>query len=291
MSGPSKSSKETMRVSRVSTHVSAAANALKSLESSLELPCWITEEGSGTASTAFQLVLIKVGVPVARQLCAYDELMIGRAPGCGLVLDDAGASRLHARISGGVVIDEESANGTRVNGSQIARHELQDGDVIQVGSHELVFHRAEGAVPEGVTSAPKSDTRSAAHVNLGDMTLRIGGNTKPKTATLDVPARGYLFLGGDTSALRRKALQKAVTRDEFVIGAAKDADLPLKGFRMPHVVALVVRGLTGFTLVPFPRWPLKIELCGEAITGATPLEDGDSIKIGGLELTFRHGQS
>ncbi len=293
MSRPAKSKRETLKVARVSVPVSPAARALHSFESSLELPCWLTKVEEGTlAASAFQLVLIKQGVPVARQLCLYDTLAIGRSPGCGLVLDDPGVSRLHARISGGSVVDEESANGTLVNGTPISRHKLQDGDVIEVGIHELVFHRAEGAIPTETAAAPPES--EVGHIALGDMTLRIGGTPKPtKTATaaVEVPRRGYLFLAGDTSKLKRKALQMAVNRDEFLIGAAEGADLPLQGFRMPRVVAIIVRGLAGFTLVPFPRWPLKIELSGQAVTNATPLEDGDTIRIGELELTFRHGSS
>jgi pSer/pThr/pTyr-binding forkhead associated (FHA) protein len=295
MSKPPKSQRATLRVGRVSKDVSAAARALKSFESSLDLDCWMTKEGDGAmAASAFQLVLIKGGTPIARQLCLYDELAIGRSPGCGLILDDPGVSRLHARISGGTVLDEESANGTRVNGTPISSHELRDGDVIQVGSHELVFHRAEGGVPAEAILAPERPESDVGHISLGDMTLRLGGKTKtkPKTAVaVEVPRRGYLFLAGDTSKLKRKALQMAVTRDEFVIGSAEGADLPLQGFRTPRVVAIIVRGLAGFSLVPFPRWPLKVELCGTLITTATSLEDGDKIGISGLELTFRHGSS
>lgn len=293
MSQPPKSRRETMRVNRISTEVSAAARALQSFESSLELPCWMTEGEGSVASSPFQLVLIKKGKPIARQLCLYNELAIGRSPGCGLILDDPGVSRLHARISGGSLVDEESANGTRVSGTPISRHELQDGDVIQAGSYELVFHRAEGALPDGLAAAPTlgGSGSDVGHVSLGDMTLRIGGDTKPKEVAVEVPRRGYLFMGGDTSKLLRKAVQKAVNRDDFVIGTMEGADLPLQGFRMPRVAAVIVRGLAGFTLVPFPRWPLKVELCGKDITTACPLEDGDKIGIGGLELTFRHGSS
>lgn len=285
------SSRETERFAQVSQEVSAAASALESFESSLDLPCWVTEEGEGLADSAFQLVLIKEGAPVARQLCAFNELVIGRSPGCGLTLEDAGVSRVHARVSGGAVVDEGSANGTRVNGLPISRRVLQDGDVIGVGNHELVFHRAEGGVPEGATVPTQSES-GVGHISLGEMTLRIGGKTKAKQeASVEVPRRAYLFLGGDTSWVQRKGVQMTVGRDTFVIGSVEGADLSLKAFRMPRVAALIVRGRAGYTLVPFARWPLKIELDGKPIDRPMPLEDKDKVGIGKLELIFRHGSS
>lgn len=71
------------------------------------------------------------------------SLTIGRLPECDLVLDDAGASRQHARISrtesGFVVTDLGSTNGTLVNGRSIQEHVLEDGDTITIGETDLQF--------------------------------------------------------------------------------------------------------------------------------------------------------
>lgn len=296
MSSPDSASRVTERRAKVATEVSAAANALKSFESSLSLdvPLWMTEEVGAPAANAFQLVLIREGAPLARQLCPYDDLVIGRSPGCGVVLEDPAASRLHARIVGGEVVDEQSANGTRLNGLPVRRKKLSDGDVISIGDHELVYHEAEGGLPDEEPSAsPVSLSGSGiGHISLGDMTLRIGGDKpKPSQATVEVPRRGYLFLGGDTSSVQRKGVQMTVGKDVFVIGAVEGADLSLKAFRMPPVAALILRGRAGYTLVPFGRWPHKVELDGQAATEPLPLEDKSRVLIGKLELIFRHGSS
>ncbi len=70
------------------------------------------------------------------------ETTIGRAPGCGVVVDDPRVSKLHARLfhSGGrwVVEDLGSTNGTLLNDHvlDLAKN-VGPGDRIQVGEHVL----------------------------------------------------------------------------------------------------------------------------------------------------------
>ncbi len=98
------------------------------------------------------------------------EITIGRAPNSDILLSkDKLTSRRHAtvRYEGGryVLHDERSANGTFVNGQQIedtTPYELQDGDHVGIGEHELVFYafnsRAEhGGIDELPTQAVQYD--------------------------------------------------------------------------------------------------------------------------------------
>jgi serine/threonine protein kinase len=66
---------------------------------------------------------------------------VGRSSECDLVLRTADVSKLHCRIllgpDGVVVEDLGSSNGTFVNGTQIERAPLQDGDELEVGGHVL----------------------------------------------------------------------------------------------------------------------------------------------------------
>ena len=70
------------------------------------------------------------------------ETTIGRAPGCGVVIDDARVSKLHARLfhSGGrwVVEDLGSTNGTLLNDQvlDLAKN-VGPGDRIQVADHVM----------------------------------------------------------------------------------------------------------------------------------------------------------
>ena len=71
------------------------------------------------------------------------SVTIGRLPECDVVVDDAGASRQHARIrrteGGFVLTDLGSTNGTMVNGEPIQEHVLEHGDRITIGETELEF--------------------------------------------------------------------------------------------------------------------------------------------------------
>jgi len=68
---------------------------------------------------------------------------IGRLGDCDVVIEDPNASRHHAEVQadgdGYVLSDLGSTNGTRVNGSVVSRHRLQDGDAITIGNHRLRF--------------------------------------------------------------------------------------------------------------------------------------------------------
>ena len=68
--------------------------------------------------------------------------MLGRSRECDIRLPDANSSRRHAEIrhedDAWWVVDLGSTNGTLVNGKR-ASGRLRDGDVIMLGSTEIVF--------------------------------------------------------------------------------------------------------------------------------------------------------
>lgn len=81
-----------------------------------------------------------------RDLVLPDALFtLGREKDNGLVLDSNEISRHHARLArtaeGWTVEDLGSSNGTYVNGVRVARHLLQEGDVIGLGSLRMTFFR------------------------------------------------------------------------------------------------------------------------------------------------------
>lgn len=70
-------------------------------------------------------------------------VVIGRMGDCDVVLRDEGVSRRHAEVRRQghdiVLVDLDSMNGTRVNGTGVRQHRLADGDEIAVGSTRLRF--------------------------------------------------------------------------------------------------------------------------------------------------------
>ena len=75
-----------------------------------------------------------------------DRLTIGRHRESDVFLEDLAVSRLHTTISHDpsgryILRDENSANGTYVNGQRVSEQVLKDGDEVQVGQTVLVFQQ------------------------------------------------------------------------------------------------------------------------------------------------------
>ena len=98
------------------------------------------------------------------------EATVGRGSEASILLPDNEISRLHAKIINRgetvIVTDNNSTNGTFVNGHQVRFHALQDGDKIQVGTTTILkfsYHDAleerfqrqmlESALRDGLTGA------------------------------------------------------------------------------------------------------------------------------------------
>lgn len=80
-----------------------------------------------------------------RLLLSGRGAVIGRSRGCDIVLEDAGVSRRHAKISpssqGWMIEDLHSTNGVSVNGQRLpgGAAMLRDGDRIELANTEIVF--------------------------------------------------------------------------------------------------------------------------------------------------------
>ncbi len=84
--------------------------------------------------------------PGAEYPIRKDRITIGRHRDSDIFLEDLAVSRLHTTVmrdpSGQCVLrDENSANGTFVNGQKVMEYVLRDGDEVQVGQTTLVFQR------------------------------------------------------------------------------------------------------------------------------------------------------
>ena len=80
--------------------------------------------------------------------------ILGRESGCDIQIDDDVVSGRHAKVWAQepseegdhwafFIQDMASTNGTYVNGKEILRETLQDGDVIELGKAKLVFKSIE----------------------------------------------------------------------------------------------------------------------------------------------------
>ena len=95
------------------------------------------------------LEITRRGELVDRLVLDQPRLMIGRHSQNDLTLDNRFVSRHHcllvSREDAIYVVDLRSTNGTFVNGNQVQRHALADGDVLQVGNFRLRYCEPLGA--------------------------------------------------------------------------------------------------------------------------------------------------
>jgi pSer/pThr/pTyr-binding forkhead associated (FHA) protein len=88
------------------------------------------------------IVSLRLAVSGVEVVLGLGEHVVGRAPGCAVVIDDPLASRHHAAITVDVesvtIRDLGSRNGVLVNGDEIGqRHVLSVGDLVTIGSQAL----------------------------------------------------------------------------------------------------------------------------------------------------------
>jgi hypothetical protein len=94
-----------------------------------------------TRSSRRSRLVLRVAEPEGERGRTYDlpeEVTVGRAPGCGVRVDDAYTSSIHARIyrrDGTLWVEDlGSTNGTWLNGERLgAPSKVDRGDLVQVG--------------------------------------------------------------------------------------------------------------------------------------------------------------
>ena len=106
----------------------------------------VARPGAAAAASDGPAELKVVSGPLQGQTIglARDVTTIGTAEGNSVLLADTGVSRKHCGIrrvedGGYELADLGSTNGVYVNGEKVAKRKLQLGDVIRVGTTEMVF--------------------------------------------------------------------------------------------------------------------------------------------------------
>ncbi len=97
------------------------------------------------ADVALAQEIVTLTVGGKRREVTSRRVVIGRSKDCDVQLADPNASRRHAELrqegSAYWLIDLDSTNGSSVNGHRTSRAKLDSGDVITIGSTELLFER------------------------------------------------------------------------------------------------------------------------------------------------------
>ena len=107
-------------------------------------PVRVDEEGGVIAAGDGPVLIVRKGPqPGERFFIDRPRLTIGRDPKSDVFLNDMTVSRTHAIVectdARVTVRDGGSLNGTYVNGTIVDEAVLGDGDVVQIGTFQMVF--------------------------------------------------------------------------------------------------------------------------------------------------------
>jgi len=166
-----------------------------------------------------------------------ESLVIGRDPGCELVIEDSRVSKRHARLrwsgDGWAIEDLGSKNGTAVNGQTVDGATLRDGDTISFGGLPGRFERlsaAEAATLEAerlarIETSARIRRQLQAEPEPADLLLRFLEAAMELTRT----DRGFVMLISPSGKLRAEVasgLSPEAVRDERFrgsVGAVRQA--------------------------------------------------------------------
>lgn len=200
-------------------------------------------------------IIVKLGDNVVHKYFLYkDVVTIGRAPDNEISIENLAVSRRHVVIrciEGRYYIeDNNSANGSYVNGVRISKTEILDKDIITVGKHKLHFYNQQMAVPQAELSQA---TMLVAPPSTKSATLRV---VQGKQA-------GESF---------------KIDSVEMTIGRAADNDVRLNDWFVSKHHALVVRKGTIFYIRDLASW--RHTLVNGVVVQEQALKANDQIQFG-----------
>lgn len=239
---------------------------------------------------AAKLILSMDGLVLKEFPLDKERITVGRKESNDIHIDNLAVSGNHAVIvtilNDSFLEDLNSTNGTLVNGKQVQKHFLQDGDVIEIGKYKLKY------VNERAADAPAADYEKT-------MVLR-----KPAVAAA-APAAGAAKAAGALATAAMPAAAPAAA----VAGAARGAaDAPLAAIQIltgpstgreleihkslttlgkpGHQVAVIAKRPHGYFITHVEGASNPV-INGEAIgTHPRQLKDHDIIELAGVKMEF-----
>jgi len=174
-----------------------------------------------------KLVASRAGAALGSWFIERERVIIGRAEGAGIRLEDQAVSKQHAAIemagNDHILQDLGSANGTFVNGTRVTRHLMRHGDVVEIldfqlryvdhksvvgheGERTMIFHAADadpapGPAPGGRALAAEA---RALEVKLPEGVLRSAGQAGGREIVLDHALTALGRRGEEYAAIFRR---------------------------------------------------------------------------------------
>ena len=201
------------------------------------------------------------------------DVVLGRDPGVDIVIDSAGISRQHARISyqdGGYVIEDlGSSNGTFLNDQRIdGRTPLNPDDRIGLG-YSVTATFMEPVSSGTVTRVAHAPPEAVSATVMADEGFGLG--------EMDNPPRLAVTVAGDDPQIYD------LTRDIVTIGRADDNDIVIPSKIVSRYHAQLKRTQGGYQLVPLPEAGNPVLFEGRPLPGPHLLRHDDTLRIGSLD--------
>ena len=109
----------------------------------MQMPNILHSYASDQAQAVGKILLASAGKTIIERELKPGRLVIGRTPDNDLQIDSKFISRHHCQIvtqpDSCLIEDLNSTNGIYVQSKRIRRYNLNDGDVVQVGQHEIMY--------------------------------------------------------------------------------------------------------------------------------------------------------
>ncbi|HBY94736.1 MAG TPA: hypothetical protein DEP84_12385 [Chloroflexi bacterium] len=221
-----------------------------------------------------KLVLTRPAEQEQEFALAKASVALGRAAINDIVLNDSKVSRAHARIecgaTGCVLVDLDSANGTRVNGVVLERAVLTPGDIVTLGDSTLRFETAAPRVAPDVTLL-HSEADLEATLAQESLEVALSDTRSPRLA-VHVPGKTW---------------EVPLTDEVLTLGRQEGNDITLDHPKVSRRHARIERrgdlfifrdlGSTNGTWLGGQRVEERV------------LQDGDTIRIGSAQLVFKRG--
>jgi hypothetical protein len=184
-----------------------------------------------------KLVASRAGAALGSWFIERERVVIGRAEGAGIRLEDQAVSKQHAAIemvgNDHILQDLGSANGTFVNGTRVTRHLVRHGDLVEIldfqlryidhksvvgneGERTTIFHAADvGQAPAPAPGgrAPAAEAR-ALELKLPEGVLRSAGQAGGREIVLDLALTALGRRGEEYAAIFRRPQGYFIARVE-----------------------------------------------------------------------------
>jgi pSer/pThr/pTyr-binding forkhead associated (FHA) protein len=224
-----------------------------------------------------KLVVAQMGSPLQEYALNKASISLGRAMTNDIPLLDARVSRSHARlecgISGCMIVDLGTANGTRLNGNRIEKAELSPGDIISIGNTTLHYEFA--SIPDDLEMI-MIDTGS-------DLDLTIQQESLPMLINATNLPRLAVFTGERTWEV---ALEDV---DSLTLGRADDNQVVIESPKVSRHHARLLRKGDVFVLRDLDStngiWQHERQV-DEVI-----LQNGDVLQLGNARVVYKGGIS